>query len=298
MRALALLTLCGCISLESRGLPKKNPEFLVVGHRGAPLAAAENTIPSYRAAIELGASAVELDLCVTLDGVAVVWHDADPDDTVARARQNGLEGLPYVPVVPPEGSPFHRPVAELTLAELLATHGYARRGESQVDRGAVIPTLADVLAWAAGEPALQALYLDLKVDTAAAAIAILEEVQAAGLTATVYALSVHEDVVVGLSRETDGVRVVWDFESSGALEGAERHGLRDVSLGLTPLRTESDVLSEIEDIAAARKDRRIDTVTVWTIDAPLQMALYLYAGVDAVMTNDPARLYEIWQATL
>lgn len=48
---------------------------LVIGHRGAAAVRPENTLPSFRHAIELGVDAVEFDVRVTADGVAVVHHD-------------------------------------------------------------------------------------------------------------------------------------------------------------------------------------------------------------------------------
>ena len=49
---------------------------LVVAHRGASVAAAENTLPAFRLARELGADWVELDARRTADGMVVVHHDA------------------------------------------------------------------------------------------------------------------------------------------------------------------------------------------------------------------------------
>ena len=81
-----LLALVAC---DPEGLGRSNPDFLVIGHRGAPNDAAENTIPSFEVAVAVGANALELDVCVTSDRVLVVWHDADPDGTQALARQAG-----------------------------------------------------------------------------------------------------------------------------------------------------------------------------------------------------------------
>ena len=53
---------------------------LVVAHRGASAAAAENTLPAFRLARELGADWVELDARRTADGVVVVHHDAHLPD--------------------------------------------------------------------------------------------------------------------------------------------------------------------------------------------------------------------------
>ena len=49
--------------------------MLLFAHRGAPAYAPENTLPSFRKALELGARAVELDVQLTSDGVPVVIHD-------------------------------------------------------------------------------------------------------------------------------------------------------------------------------------------------------------------------------
>ncbi len=52
----------------------------VVAHRGASIAAPENTGAAFRRAAELGARAVEFDVKVSSDGIPVVIHD----DTVDR----------------------------------------------------------------------------------------------------------------------------------------------------------------------------------------------------------------------
>lgn len=47
----------------------------VVGHRGYPARAPENTLASFECAVEAGAQMVETDLRVTRDGVIVLVHD-------------------------------------------------------------------------------------------------------------------------------------------------------------------------------------------------------------------------------
>ncbi|MFJ9817951.1 glycerophosphodiester phosphodiesterase [Streptomyces sp. NPDC101151] len=46
-----------------------------VAHRGAPYRFRENTLDSLRAALDLGADAVEIDVRLTRDGVPVLLHD-------------------------------------------------------------------------------------------------------------------------------------------------------------------------------------------------------------------------------
>ncbi|MEM3185941.1 MAG: glycerophosphodiester phosphodiesterase family protein [Conexivisphaerales archaeon] len=54
--------------------------FVILGHRGAKGYSPENTIPSFKKAIELGADGIELDVHLSKDGELVVIHD----DTVDR----------------------------------------------------------------------------------------------------------------------------------------------------------------------------------------------------------------------
>lgn len=75
----------------------------IIAHRGAPRAYTENTLPSFRCAIEGGADAIELDVHATLDGVIVVHHDPligeahlgrrEPGPAIATLRYAELETL-------------------------------------------------------------------------------------------------------------------------------------------------------------------------------------------------------------
>jgi glycerophosphoryl diester phosphodiesterase len=55
--------------------------FEVVGHRGAPRQAPENTLLSFRRAIDIGVDWIEFDLRLTKDDVVVVIHDEKVDRT-------------------------------------------------------------------------------------------------------------------------------------------------------------------------------------------------------------------------
>jgi glycerophosphoryl diester phosphodiesterase len=88
--------------------------MLKIGHRGARAYEPENTLRSYKKALELGVDAVELDVRRTKDGEIVVIHDAEVDRTT-----NG-KGL----------------VAELTLKEIK---------QLSTEKGERIPTLEEAL---------------------------------------------------------------------------------------------------------------------------------------------------------
>lgn len=55
-------------------LPAKG---LLLGHRGSPREARENTLESFRVALQAGLDGVELDVQRTRDGVLVIHHDFD-----------------------------------------------------------------------------------------------------------------------------------------------------------------------------------------------------------------------------
>jgi glycerophosphoryl diester phosphodiesterase len=55
--------------------------LIITGHRGALGSEPENTLRSFRRAVEDGCDEIELDLRVTSDGVLIVLHDATVDRT-------------------------------------------------------------------------------------------------------------------------------------------------------------------------------------------------------------------------
>ena len=313
MRALAFPTLLFAFAssaCDPEGLGRRNPDFLVVGHRGAPNVAAENTIPSLSVAVALGANAVEIDVCVTSDESFVLWHDRDPDDPVALARQSGAEDLAYIPLVPKIGSKWRRSVETLSLAELRSHYGY---GDIFGERSEIheIPTLDDVFDWAGSEPNLKHVYLDVKLGghqrvelenlVRAVSERVVSDAAMSGVSFTL--LSIHRDLAALLedersASELERARVAWDFEKPGALAASRRLGLRDISTGLTPASTWSGFKDEVAELVRARERGSIDSVTVWTFDDEQKLAELLYYSVDAVMTNDPSLLYSIWQDTL
>jgi glycerophosphoryl diester phosphodiesterase len=69
---------------------------LRIAHRGLPRRLPENTIPSFLAALALGADGIELDVHETSDGVVVVHHDpALPDGSeIRRSTSEVLRSKP------------------------------------------------------------------------------------------------------------------------------------------------------------------------------------------------------------
>lgn len=92
---------------------------LIYGHRGASGYAPENTLPSFRLAMDMGADGFELDVHMSRDGELVVIHDETVDRTT-------------------NGTGF---VKDLTLAQLKELDA---SNHMDAYRGAKIPTLGEV----------------------------------------------------------------------------------------------------------------------------------------------------------
>lgn len=74
--------------------------FYVVGHRGAPHAYPENTLAAFRAALDMGGNALELDTCLTADGGIAVFHDNMPVKQPPRIDRTKFEKLPHEMISP------------------------------------------------------------------------------------------------------------------------------------------------------------------------------------------------------
>jgi glycerophosphoryl diester phosphodiesterase len=279
----------------------------VVGHRGAARVEAENTIPSFRRALELGADAVEADVTVTADGRFAIWHDADPDDQIALARQLGAEKLAYRPDVPEPGSRWRRPVRELTADELSAHYGYVPDGSGSESSSGVSPRIG--IAWLeelialAEETGLRHVYLDVKLaeDQAAAAAALVARLlQPDAETGLVFHLLCPQEEIVrelASSRARAGnpphLRVSADLELPpppvGALEAA---GAGDVSLGAGG-RVWTGYRSDVGRMLRARDAGHFGAVVAWTINPREKLETLVRAGVDGILTDEPALLRAI-----
>lgn len=299
--------------------------FLVVGHRGSPAVEVENTLPSYQRALRVdGANALEIDLCLTADGQVIVWHDWDPNDTVALFRQGGWEpGTSCRPLVPGSYSPdqkYRRKVSELTLAEIREHFGYTKKtilGLSDERAPASIPTFDEFVRWACGEPQLQWVLLDMKIPRSEpAAVAPMM----ASIAASMRVHGAHfravtlcpEESIHDLLRKSPGwhsldheVGLSFEMPGDSAVLPAIRRGNRVASVGrpvfvLDGASSNFEFLMRIVGPDLAKRDSHnadpanisIARYMVWTIDDEEEMKILVSAGIDGMLSNRPARVRE------
>lgn len=168
---------------------------LILGHRGAPLEAPENTFGGFRLAVEHGADGVELDVQRSADGAPVVIHDLTLDRTTDGSGE----------------------VRAHTWAELSRLH--AGPGEP-------LRRLGEVADWAAGAGAW--LNVELKGEgTEAATLATLER---AGVLERSLLSSFLPTVVLEVGRLAPGVRralvtEAWDATVAGLVRDSGAGGV-------------------------------------------------------------------------
>ena len=165
---------------------------LILGHRGSPREATENTLRSFDLAMRAGADGVELDVQRSRDGVPIVVHDDDLERTL------GVRGA----------------VARLDYAAI------------QRMTGAALPSFEQAAAWAAAAGAL----LNVELKAAGVEEQVLEILDRVGLLERTFISSFNPEIVrrVGELRP-DASRFFltekWDPEAIGAFSASGASGV-------------------------------------------------------------------------
>ncbi len=157
---------------------------LLFGHRGSRRRFPENTLPSFIAAIEDGANAIELDVQVTKDGVVVVMHDDD------GARMCGVADRV-------DATAYKDVAAWDAGAEFVDREA---GGRPFAQRGLRIPKLEDVVRALPGVP----INIDLKPADPKCAAAVVDVVKRLGIEERVLLTSFHDDVLAAVRDCFDG----------------------------------------------------------------------------------------------
>lgn len=228
----------------------------VVGHRGSPREAPENTLASFRAAVAAGARAIELDVRLTRDGVLVVHHDDALGRTVGGAGR--VADLPADALLGLDAGGWFAPA-------------FARER---------VPTLAEVLE---GLPADVLLDVEMKADAENAVglpARVAAAVRAAGALDRTLVTSFDPalaDEYARLVGRPAGAILPFAPEPVDLAEWPR----------LAYLALAEDAVTE-EVLAMCRDAGR--TVLVWTVDDPDAARALLDLGAASIITDRPGAL--------
>ncbi|MEJ7810201.1 MAG: glycerophosphodiester phosphodiesterase [Gemmatimonadaceae bacterium] len=246
----------------------------VLGHRGAAGIAPENTIESFRAAVEQGVDAFEFDTHVTADGVPIVIHDPTLDRTTGGAGR----------------------VAALRLEQVQSADAGARftvdggRSFPWRGRGLRVPTLAELVATFPDMP----LVIELKTARAQHAVKrVLAEHDAARrcilAASDSSALDTFRERPWTLGAATDDVaRLRFPFLPARAATGSSYRAL------FVPVRYYGIPVPTRRFVQAAR--RAGVPVHVWTVDSPDSARQLWRDGMSGIVSNFPARMRDVRDA--
>lgn len=250
-------------------LRRDGAPVLRIGHRGAASLAPENTVPSLRAAVELGVDLVEFDVLDLPRGPLVLAH-SDHLDEVSHGAATGsvrARSLDELREVAPE-----------------------------------LPTLDEALAFFADEAPEVGLHVDLKLTTR------LDELSAAlrrfGVLDRSVVSSTHVASLREVARHAPSVRIGFTFPED-RLGVSHRPRLQPLAGGglavaraLVPrllprmvARAGASVLMLQHLLASRSAIARMHSIGVpvlaWTVDDPAELERVVAAGADGVITNDP-----------
>lgn len=245
---------------------------MVIAHRGASAYYPENTMAAFKGAAELGAEMIELDVLLSSDGVPVVFHDAK-----LEGHSNG-KGL----------------LARYTLRQLktLDAGAWFDKGFA----GIHIPTLEEVLAFAAGTIALNIeIKTEAVTDQRCGGIAekCLQLVKEYGMDQHILFSSFDYRAVAQLKALDPAMPVALLYNRSASKNRLPGELVKEY-------KADACNMSYRQFNTKRRRDLNSNGIPhfIYTVDHPDRMWKLLDAGVTGIFTNKPDLLRVIinqWQ---
>jgi glycerophosphoryl diester phosphodiesterase len=237
---------------------KLKQDFLIIAHRGASKAAPENTLKSFKKAIELGADYIEFDVHKTKDDNIVVIHDEN------TYRTTGEKGE----------------IKNMTLEEVK---------HLRIEEDEQIPTLQEVIDLAKGKVGLQC---EIKAPNLAAPL--IDALRNASLIEETIISSFNLDELTTAYETESNVRIAsleptgnkwikgWESKKQAIKRAHTMH-----CYAIHPLYRLID--EEAIDYAHQLNLR----VHPWTVDSKIAIKKLIKWGVDGLITNDVEKVQSI-----
>jgi glycerophosphoryl diester phosphodiesterase len=236
----------------------------IVGHRGAPRRARENTIESFDWAESIGTDAVEFDVRQTRDGEAVVFHDEDVSLGTQRVPVRSFTTREIQRLVlPSEHGDYSIP----RLQDVFHRYGRALRyvvevkGSPGLDRGVMARRIAGLA-------------------------------QEYGLSDRILVASFDAESLKRMREVEPKIATSYVFDHPVALPEPGR---------LTPLFPPVDAIAPARDLATpallAQAAAAGLSVHPWTVNEPAEIERFVAAGVASITTDDPETALQLRNAT-
>lgn len=236
----------------------------VISHRGANKHAPQNTIPAFEESIRIGVDGFETDIHVTKDGIPVVCHNYDIDDTsngtgfIADMTLEELRKFEFGSYFSPKFSDVRIPTMEefLTLSERanIEVLNIELKSPKQGETGIVEKTITAVKAHGLFDKLIISsfnpqLLIEAKQLDPACKTGLLYSPMDYGSKKVFYAAAEYAAQI-----KADALHPHYMFVTKGYVRKAHKLGIK---------------------------------VNVWTVDKPKTAKRMLACGVDGIITNIP-----------
>ena len=263
-------TLVPLLALAACAAPSQiRHESTLVAHRGASFDAPENTLAAFELAWERGATIVEGDFFLSVDGEVVCTHDK----TTGRFAQEDIQ------------------VAEATLAELRVLDVGSWKDAAFAEQR--MPTLSEVLETV---PSNGTLYLEVKAGAEVLEPARLA-IEASGVRPDqVMIISFHQEVISAARTVLPNVRSSWITGFEKNQDNTWSPSRAEVFATLAEVGADG-LCAEAEPAMMTTKfvaelHQRGYSVNTWTVNSAKRAQLMANRGVDTVTTDRPGWLAE------
>jgi len=305
-RLTGVLILLACTMSDVRAQsaadsPQTPDGFDLQGHRGARGLVPENTIPSFRRALELGVTTLEMDVVLAADGTVVVSHEP----WMMREKCRAPDGT----LIPAGDSRSHN-VYDMAYDRVAAYDCGRTLGDfpEQEAVSAPKPRLRDVVemaeAYAADHERGPVFYnVEIKSrpdwegtfqpEPGPYTRQVLAAVRAAGVAPRTTIQSFDPRILEAAHRQSDGVRLAFLVGESGD-EGMEKNLGR---LSFAPDVYSPSAALVDEALVTAVHDRGLQLVP-WTVNDSAAMRRLIRLGVDGLITDYPDRARTVLGAAI
>jgi glycerophosphoryl diester phosphodiesterase len=256
----------------------------IIAHRGASMVAPENTLPAFRLAVEAGAEIIETDVHLARDGSLVLIHDADLARTTSCS-----------------GSVMNHGLSELRACD--AGYWFSANGDRMHPfrgLGLTVPVLRDLF------DLLDSMHADVLVNieiknipgeldydpTERCAARLVAHLHELGVAQRVIVSSFNPAAIDRVKQEDARIQTAYVCAPWADLHARTAYAVARGHEALHPHHGTLGTGRMAQRMVQMMRQAGL-VIRVWTVNDPERMRELAVAGVDGIISDDPALLRQV-----